>query len=96
MAIAKFKTALFRPCCPPYQMVFMDINMPEMDGLATTKELQRVAAELDALTPRVIVVSAYDTKQHKEHFKSIGVTEFEAKPLAMARLNAILDSHFRT
>lgn len=39
-AIEKVKDKLVSPCCEPYKLIFMDIEMPGMDGFTTFKNIR--------------------------------------------------------
>ncbi len=62
-----------------YDMVFMDIRMPQLDGLMSTvfirKELKRSEAELP-----VIGISATHTAEDIKKFRNAGMNTFLAKP----------------
>lgn len=48
-AIDLAKKKLTHPCCNYYRVIFMDINMPEIDGFETTKRITKMIEE-DYLT----------------------------------------------
>ena len=74
-----------------YQVVLMDIFMPDMDGIETTKRwrdqektLQRPAAAIIALTANVI-------ESEREHFFAAGMNEYLAKPYHPSELRERVD-----
>ncbi len=62
-----------------YDMVFMDIRMPQLDGLTSTgfirKELKRSEEELP-----VIGISATHTAEDIQKYRNVGMNTFLAKP----------------
>ena len=58
-----------------YDLIFMDVHMPEMDGLEATRRLR----ELDYKTP-VIGLSANITQQAKREATTSGMQEYITKP----------------
>lgn len=60
------------------ELVFLDIIMPDKDGLTFLKELRKIP--LHQHTP-VVIVSSKDYAQDKMIAKDLGVTEFVAKPM---------------
>ncbi len=61
----------------PYNLVLMDWQMPEMDGLEATKQIrERYSSEIT-----VIILTAYNWDEIVEEAQSAGVDGFLAKPL---------------
>ena len=59
-----------------YDLIFMDIQMPEMDGIETLKEIKKL--NLD--TP-VIAMTAYAMKDDKNKFIKHGFNDYLPKPI---------------
>jgi len=69
-----------------YDVIFMDVQMPEMDGLEATREIRRRWPE-DG--PRIIAVTASALKGDQEMCLAAGMDGYIAKP---ARIEAIRDA----
>lgn len=67
------------------QLLFLDIQMPEMTGLEVLAELQQRYGEEG---PRVIITSAYD--QYAIDGFNFGVTDYLLKPYTLDRLRQAL------
>ncbi|GAA4300616.1 PAS domain S-box protein [Nibribacter koreensis] len=61
-----------------YEIIFMDIQMPEMDGVTATKELKRL---LGAQCPPIVAMTAYSMKDDAEKFMSEGLDDYISKPV---------------
>ena len=61
-----------------YDLVFMDVYMPEMDGTEATRILK---AELGADCPFVVALTAASMEGEKEKFLAAGMDDYLAKPL---------------
>jgi two-component system sensor histidine kinase BarA len=72
-----------------FGLILMDINMPGIDGLATTK-LLRQAGNLNSATP-VIAISAYTTAQLMDDAKECGICSYLTKPITEAQLLQSID-----
>ena len=71
-----------------YEIIFMDIQMPEMDGLQTTASI-RVLGKEKNLKPVVIIgISAGITT--KDTALEVGMNDFMAKPLRLEHLEGAL------
>jgi len=74
----------------PYDLVLMDVNMPELDGIEATRRIR--AAETDRHAPRTPIVAltanAYD--EDRDACVRAGMDRFLAKPLDRERLEAAL------
>jgi PAS domain S-box-containing protein len=63
---------------PTYDLIFMDIQMPDLDGVETTHELRRLfGVEL----PPVIAMTAYSMKEDRDRFLSQGLNDYVPKPI---------------
>ncbi len=70
-----------------YDVVLMDIRMPVMDGIETTREIRRNPA-YEGLP--VIALTANTAKEDQEFFEKVGMDGFLAKPVHIADLYATL------
>jgi PAS domain S-box-containing protein len=61
-----------------YDIIFMDIQMPDMDGVETTQQLKkRVPTGL----PSIVAMTAYSMKEDRDRFISQGMDDYIAKPI---------------
>ena len=75
----------FRPA-----LIFMDLNMPEMDGFEATRAIHTYP---DAERLPIVAVSADATRTQKERALEAGCIEFLAKPWELTELVRILNEH---
>ena len=69
-------------------IVFLDVVMPGMDGIETTRQIrQKIGPDVS-----VIVLTSYDYTKIEEEAKAAGVDEFISKPLFRSRLTAALQN----
>ena len=68
-----------------YALVFMDINMPVLDGLSTIKRLRKQGFERP-----VVSLSANVMESDIEEFKKAGADDYLHKPILPEKLDAIL------
>ncbi len=61
-----------------YDMIFMDIQMPDMDGVETTQKLR---AQFGKHLPTVVAMTAYSMKEDRERFLSQGMDDYVPKPI---------------
>ncbi|WP_372936644.1 response regulator [Seonamhaeicola sp.] len=72
-----------------FDMVFMDIYMPDMDGYEATKSIQRTRKYSKAKTP-IIGVSASAFKDDITNAKLAGIDDFLSKPIQVEKLKQLL------
>ena len=65
-----------------FYAAIIDWNMPEMNGIETTKEIRRAVGK----DVPIIIMSAYDWSDIEEEAKAAGVNAFISKPLFKSRL----------
>ena len=76
-----------------YDLILMDIAMPLLDGVETTKRL-RAASNMQ--TPRdvpIIAMTAHAMKGDKENFLAQGMDDYIGKPIQSRLLLRLLDQH---
>ncbi|MCH8536287.1 MAG: response regulator, partial [Alkalimonas sp.] len=73
-----------------YDMIFMDINMPVMDGIAACKKIQ--LSSLNEQTP-IIAVTAHAVAGERERLLKLGFSDFLSKPLDEHMLQLTLQEH---
>ncbi|NPA59375.1 MAG: response regulator, partial [Epsilonproteobacteria bacterium] len=88
-------------CKNSYDAVLMDWNMPELDGIATTKAINDMClgcSKRDKCTQKlptnIIMVSAFGQESIITQAKDAGIDIFLQKPLNPSLLNDILSSIF--
>ncbi|MBK8251356.1 MAG: response regulator [Polyangiaceae bacterium] len=72
----------------PYDLVLMDVRMPEMDGITATT---RIKKELPPdRRPRVVAMTANATVEDREACRACGMEDFLSKPIRTADLIRVL------
>ena len=70
-----------------YDVILMDVNMPEMDGLEATRRIHGTYAEG---RPRIVALTANVTQPEREMCLVAGMDDFLAKPIVTEHLREAL------
>jgi CheY-like chemotaxis protein len=70
-----------------YDIVLMDIEMPEMNGIEATKIIRERWPE----GPKIIVVTDYDSNRYRDICFDAGASEFLNKPINMEELTMVIE-----
>ncbi len=74
-----------------YDLIFMDIQMPEMDGVTATGHIKQI---LGADCPPIIAMTAYSMKDDAEKFLQQGMDDYVSKPVKASYLHAVIKRWF--
>ena len=75
-----------------YQLVFMDLQMPEMDGFEATRQIRK---NLPAhRQPCIIALTANALQSDRDHCVSAGMNDFITKPLKLGEMTDVIRRHF--
>ncbi|ELB2281161.1 ATP-binding protein [Vibrio alginolyticus] len=75
----------------PFDLIFMDCQMPVMDGFIATERIRKMG-EWGKHVP-IIALSANVIKEDQQHCFDVGMNEFVAKPVTKNRLQQIFEQH---
>ncbi|MDF1780087.1 MAG: response regulator [Alcanivoracaceae bacterium] len=72
-----------------FDVIFMDIQMPGMDGLETTKRLREMEGE--ARRTPIIALTAHALSSEKQHLLSAGMDDYLTKPVDENHLRHVIE-----
>ncbi len=76
------KEAISKIMNEDFDLVLMDVSMPEMDGISTTKYIreQMQAPKKDV---KIVAMSGYDSEADIKRFKAAGMNDYIGKPVIL-------------
>ena len=77
----------FKSSSSPYDLVFMDLSMPVLDGIGATRAIRKHEEENGGAGKRtqIVALTALDDDKHRQKAFEAGVDDFITKPVKMAR-----------
>lgn len=73
-----------------FDVVLMDVQMPELDGVEATRRLREGAVGAAGQTLPVVAMTAYAMAGDRERFLAVGMNGYVAKPVNMDDLLVVL------
>lgn len=75
-----------------YDIILMDIHMPEMDGLEAVKVIRRLELEQGIPNNRIPII-AITTNPDEEKFRNAGIDDYARKPLNLEQFQELFCSY---
>ena len=76
-----------------YDLILMDIQMPEMDGLEATKYIRKQESELKLPPIAIIAMTATDMDDDQHIYRDAGMNDYISKPIQIEKLKNLLQHY---
>ena len=86
--VSNAREAIARATTETYGLIFMDLNMPEMDGLTATGLIRR--SERAGTHVPIVALTANASATHRDRCLAAGLDDFLGKPYTRAALQTVL------
>lgn len=73
-------------------IIFMDMQMPELDGIGATQKIRQLESQSGTFTP-IIALTAGALKEEREKCLEAGMDDFLTKPVEPEKIQATLDKY---
>jgi CheY-like chemotaxis protein len=77
---------------PPFDLILMDVQMPNMDGIEATRAIRQFADPLLNSVP-IVAMTAFAMKADQDRCKEAGMNGHLSKPIDPAELSATVESY---
>jgi CheY-like chemotaxis protein len=74
-----------------YDIILMDIQMPEMDGIEATEQIRKLEDDSSNSTIPIIALTAHAMKGDRERFLEAGMNNYISKPIKQAELMGAIE-----
>jgi len=74
-----------------YDLVFMDISMPEMDGMEASRIIRQMEADRATGPVPIIAMTAHAMEGDEERIREAGLSHYLTKPLKKDKIHALIE-----
>ncbi|MEW4368332.1 PAS domain S-box protein [Paenibacillus kandeliae] len=75
----------------PYDLILMDVQMPEMNGIEATQRILQHYAQIPQHEPRIVGITAFARMEDRQRCLEAGMHDFVSKPIMTAELRRVLE-----
>jgi signal transduction histidine kinase len=75
-----------------YDLIFMDVQMPEMDGLEATRRIRDMEKQMEKAPMQIIAMTANAMTEDREECMNAGMNDHVGKPIFLPALQLVLDN----
>ena len=93
IAVSNGKDAVYQCMDNHFDLILMDVQMPEMDGVEATQEIRLLEGYQDI---PIIGITAGNIRGERERCLEAGMSDFLPKPLRQQELHAVLKNFIET
>ncbi len=76
-----------------YRAIFMDIDLPGMDGAITAREIRKNEQNFHRSRTPIFATTAHADEKYKIHCQSMGMDSFVEKPLSEDKIKNLIKNH---
>ena len=76
-----------------YDLILMDIQMPEMDGLETTRYIRKQESESQLPPIAIVAMTANATEDDQNICRDAGMSDYISKPIQIDKLKSMLQRY---
>ncbi|AOA59180.1 GacS-like sensor histidine kinase [Acinetobacter larvae] len=74
----------------PFDLIFMDIQMPVMSGIDTTRAIRSLESTREGIRMPIIALTAHALADEKQKLLKVGMDDYVTKPIQMPQIIQIL------
>jgi CheY-like chemotaxis protein len=74
-----------------YDMIFMDLQMPEMDGITATLKIREEEEKENKEALTIIALTAHAMKSDKQKCLEVGMNDYVSKPFTLDDLKNVIE-----
>lgn len=80
-------------CCKAFKLIFMDLNMPVLNGVDTTIKLKEMAEKGELPFIPIIACTAFESVIEKSTCTKAGMIDYTTKPLNIKKISEIIKKY---
>ncbi|KAK5109264.1 hypothetical protein LTR62_007138 [Meristemomyces frigidus] len=85
----------YRHTLEPYDLIFMDLSMPRMDGCTATREIRAYESACGLPRTTIIALTALGAEEARQEAFASGVDVFITKPVKMSEVRSLIPRYVR-